>query len=153
MPHRIATIALLCFALLASGCAASYDSSRIGAPHGDLRTERVDGPDGKEHALVGKASWYGKKFHGRQTASGERYDMYAFTAAHRTLPFHTVVRVWDPETRKSVVVRITDRGPYADGRVIDLSFAAATDLGVVRRGVLPVQLEVVQWGDGSRVHR
>jgi len=101
--------------------------------------------------LSGRASWYGEKFHGRQTACGEAYDMYEFTAAHKTLPFHTIVRVIDPETNKSVVVRINDRGPYSDGRVIDLSWAAATDLDMTNRGVIPVELVVMQWGDGSRV--
>ena len=76
--------------------------------------------------------------------------MEAWTAAHRTLPFHTVVRVIDPQTRRSVVVRINDRGPYGRGKIIDLSRAAAQDLGMIRQGVLFVELEVVQWGDGSR---
>ena len=135
------------------GCASSsYDKGEIGDPRRDLRTERRGGAvDRGEHRLRGKASWYGKDFHGRTTACGEPYDMYAFTAAHKTLPFHTIVRVTDTRTLKNVVVRITDRGPYADGRVIDLSYAAAADLGLIRRGVGPVRLEVLQWGDGSRV--
>ena len=130
------------------GCGAP----QVSDPRADLSTDRVaDGPDGKAHMLVGKASWYGKNFHGRTTACGEPYDMYAFTAAHKTLPFHTLVRVTDPETRKTVVVRITDRGPYADGRVIDLSWAAANDLEMIKRGIIPVELQILQWGDGSRV--
>lgn len=138
--------------LLACGCGATYDKSRIRDPDGDLITDRVaTGPDGKTHQLSGGASWYGKQFHGRQTASGEIYDMYRFTAAHKTLPFHTIVRVTEPKSHKSVVVRINDRGPYHDGRVIDLSYAAAVDLGLVQHGVEHVELEVLQWGDGSRV--
>lgn len=131
---------------------ACRKEQRIKDPAADLVTERVaSAPDGKKHALVGKASWYGEKFQGRKTASGEPFDMYAFTAAHRTLPFHSIVRVTDPTTRKSVVVRITDRGPYSKGRVVDLSFAAANDLDMVRRGVIAVELTVLQWGDGSYV--
>lgn len=134
------------------GCSSGYSAAKIDDPRKDLETDRVaDGPDGTSHQLVGEASWYGKKFHGRTTASGEPYDMYRFTAAHRSLPFHTVVRVTERATRKSVVVRINDRGPFVDGRVIDLSWAAARDLGLTKKGPTPVQLEVVEWGDGSRV--
>jgi rare lipoprotein A len=134
-------------------CSPTYDVARIRDPEGDLITDReADGPDGEEHDLSGEASWYGEKFQGRSTASGEPFDMYRFTAAHKTLPFHTIVRVTDPESNKSVVVRINDRGPYSDGRIIDLSYAAAADLGLVHAGVMHVELEVLQWGDGSRVH-
>lgn len=135
-----------------SGCGATYDTSRIRDPKGDLITDRTaTAPDGKEHELSGKASWYGKKFQGRPTASGEPFDMYGFTAAHKTLPFHSVVRVTEPKSNRSVVVRITDRGPFSPGRVIDLSYAAAVDLGLIGPGILAVELEVLQWGDGSRV--
>lgn len=139
-------------AVVLSACGPTYDASRIRDPDGDLITNRTaDGPDGKTHQLSGGASWYGEPFHGRTTASGETYDMYRFTAAHKTLPFHTVVRVTEPESRKSVVVRITDRGPYHGDRVIDLSYAAAKDLNLLGDGVQHVELEIVQWGDGSRV--
>ena len=82
----------------------------------------------------GMASWYGPGFHGRTTANGEKFDMYELTAAHKTLPFGTRVMVFNPRTGKSVVVRINDRGPYAKGRVIDLSKAAANALGFKARG-------------------
>ena len=88
----------------------------------------------------GSASWYGDKFHNRLTANGERYNMNAMTAAHKTLPFGTLVRVESPTTGKSVIVRINDRGPYAKGRIIDLSRAAATQLGVKDMGVYRVKL-------------
>lgn len=150
MKYLAAIAATLAIGL--ASCGPTYDKARIREPDGDLITDRVaKAPDGKKHELSGGASWYGKKFHGRTTACGEPYDMYAFTAAHKTLPFHTVVRVTEPESNKSVVVRINDRGPYHGGRIIDLSFAAATDLGLVRKGVQHVELEVLQWGDGSRV--
>lgn len=143
---------ILVISLVVAGCSNTYAASKIDDPREDLVTERTaDGPDGETHQLSGEASWYGKKFQGNKTASGERYDMYSFTAAHRTLPFHTVVRVTDPKTRKSVVVRINDRGPYVDGRVIDLSWAAARDLGLTESGPFPVEIEVLEWGDGSRV--
>ncbi len=93
---------------------------------------------------VGIASWYGPKFHGRMTANGELYDMYSFTAAHRTLPFGTVVKVVDLSTGKSVVVRINDRGPFIPGRIIDLSYAAASELGIVGRGTAEVGLIILE---------
>lgn len=89
------------------------------------------------------ASWYGAAFHGRQTANGETFDMNDLTAAHRSLPFGTRVRVTNEATDESVVVRINDRGPYADSRVIDLSREAAKDIGLVLTGVGRVKLEVL----------
>ncbi|MBP3626243.1 MAG: septal ring lytic transglycosylase RlpA family protein, partial [Peptococcaceae bacterium] len=84
-------------------------------------------------------------FHGRRTASGERYDKNAFTAAHKTLPFGTIVRVTAEWNQKSVEVRITGRGPFKKGRVIDLSTAAAAELGMLSKGVGDVTLVVVAW--------
>ena len=91
----------------------------------------------------GRASWYGRKFHGRRTSSGEPYDMYAMTAAHRTLPFGTRLRVTNPRTGASVVVRINDRGPFHGSRIIDVSRAAAEELGLVGRGHGLVELALV----------
>jgi rare lipoprotein A len=91
----------------------------------------------------GIASWYGEPYHGRTTASGEVYDMHEMTAAHKTLPFDTVVRVTRRDTGQKVEVRINDRGPFIEGRIIDLSFAAAKRIGLVGDGVAPVKLEVL----------
>jgi rare lipoprotein A len=91
----------------------------------------------------GEASWYGHPYHGRRTASGERYDMHQLTAAHRTLPFETWVVVTRRDNGRSVEVRINDRGPFIQGRVIDLSFAAARRIGLDVDGVAPVAVEVV----------
>ena len=99
----------------------------------------VAAPTGK--AASGMASWYGPGFHGRRTASGETFNANAMTAAHRTLPFGTRVRVANKRTGRSVVVRINDRGPYAHGRIIDLSQAAAQAIGV--SGVAQVSLAKV----------
>ena len=93
---------------------------------------------------LGLASWYGRGFHGHRTANGEHYDMYAMTAAHRTLPLGSYVRVTSLASSKSVVVRINDRGPYARGRVIDLSYLAASALGMHRAGVTKVSIERVE---------
>jgi rare lipoprotein A len=93
--------------------------------------------------LTGYASWYGGKFHGRLTASGEVFDTNELTAAHRTLPFGSVVRVTNRDNEKQVIVRINDRGPFVEGRVIDLSRAAADILGITAVGIAPVSIEVL----------
>lgn len=97
----------------------------------------------------GIASWYGSKFHGRRTSSGEPYDMYRMTAAHRTLPLPTYARVTRLDDGRSVIVRINDRGPFHDDRLIDLSYAAATRLGVVETGTAPVRVEVLEPGESA----
>lgn len=99
---------------------------------------RGAGPNWREEGL---ASWYGADFHGRRTASGERYNMYAMTAAHKTLPLGTPVVVTNRQTGQRVRVRVNDRGPFVAGRIIDLSLAAARALGSARAGVVPVTVE------------
>jgi rare lipoprotein A len=100
--------------------------------------------------LHGIASWYGGVFNGRRTASGERFDMYAMTACHPTLPFGSVVRVINLENKRSVVVRITDHGDLVDGRVIDLSYGAAHKLAMAKGGLASVKLEVLSRGGQHR---
>jgi rare lipoprotein A len=97
----------------------------------------------EEGAQEGLASFYSDAHHGKKTASGERFDMRAMTCAHRTAPFGTRLRVVALDTGRSVVVRVNDRGPYAKGRVVDLSLAAAQALGIVERGVARVRVERV----------
>ena len=92
----------------------------------------------------GLASWYGTRFHGRTTANGETYDMNAATAAHATLPFGSLVRVVNPRTGQSRVVRINDRGPFVQGREIDVSYEAANRLGLADRGLMRVRLELLE---------
>ncbi len=91
----------------------------------------------------GIASWYGADFHGKRTANGEIYNMYSHTAAHKTLPFNTYVRVTNLENGKSTIVRINDRGPFVRNRIIDLSYAAAKDIEIARAGTAPVIVETV----------
>lgn len=98
----------------------------------------------------GKASWYGSAFHGRKTASGERYDRRSLTAAHRTLPFDTVVRVTNLRNGRRVQVRINNRGPFIRGRIIDVSERAAAILGMRRAGVVPCTVEVLRYGKRKR---
>jgi len=91
----------------------------------------------------GIASWYGPNFHGRYTSNGEIYNMYAYTAAHKTLPMNTIVKVTNLVNNKSVVVRINDRGPFVKGRIIDLSYAAGKKIGLDVMGTAPVKIEVI----------
>jgi len=99
---------------------------------------------------TGIASWYGPGFDGNYTANGEIYDMNEVSAAHKTLPFDTVVRVVELETGRSVVVRINDRGPFVEGRIIDLSKGAARELGIVDKGITRVGLRILRWPEGER---
>ena len=136
---RLPGVRLAVCTVLAVAFACAHPETRREAPEPPPRAER-------EHARVqtGIASFYGGEFEGRLTASGAIYRSRRMTCAHRTLPFGTVLRVTDVETRKSVVVEVNDRGPYAKGRIVDLSMAAARKLGMVDRGVARVTVEVVQ---------
>jgi rare lipoprotein A len=97
----------------------------------------------------GIASWYGHPYHGRRAANGEVYDMNELTAAHRTLPLETVVEVLSKSNGKSVTVRVTDRGPFVEGRIIDLSLAAARRIDMVGRGIAPVRVRVLRVPSGT----
>ena len=119
--------------------------AKKGADDRDLWLQRAQQGD----LLSGKASWYGPDFHNKATASGLSYDMYTFTAAHRTLPMGTVVKVTDQDNGKSVMVCVTDRGPFVRGRIIDLSYAAAQQINLGTRGVGRVNLEVVSDETGT----
>ena len=123
---RVTLICALWLALLLCGCAGSRAARRSSGS-----CER------------GQASWYGGHFHGRDTASGETYDKEALTAAHPRLAFGTVVRVTNEKNGWSVNVRINDRGPFAKGRIIDVSEAAARQLGMIGDGVVPVSVRIV----------
>lgn len=104
----------------------------------------MDSSDGFKQK--GDASWYGTKFHGQRASSGETYNMYAMTAAHKTLPLPTYVEVKNLKNGRKAVVKVNDRGPFHDGRIIDLSYAAATKLGVVATGTAPVEIRVINNG-------
>jgi rare lipoprotein A len=120
---------------------ASADSAAQGPSLADAKPLSDDSTGVSDFHQTGRASWYGRGFHGRRTANGERYDMHALTAAHRTLPLGSYVRVTNPATSRSVVVRINDRGPYARGRVIDLSMAAANVLDMRHAGTARVKID------------
>lgn len=98
----------------------------------------------------GVASWYGTKFHNRRTSSGEPYDLYAMTAAHKSLPLPSYVKVTNLENGKDIIVKVNDRGPFHENRIIDLSYVAATKLGIVGHGTGLVEVEVISPGQASR---
>ena len=100
--------------------------------------------DMSAQTFTGKASYYGQKFHGRKCASGQVFDMNKLTCAHKTLPFGTMLRVTNLKNGKSTLVEVTDRGPYAKGRIIDLSQAAAEELDMIAAGVTNVEISVVE---------
>ncbi|CAN7558541.1 septal ring lytic transglycosylase RlpA family protein [Rhizobacter sp. LjRoot28] len=172
--RMLARAATLCAALVLAACASGPDKSRDGVearppsglsqvPDAEPRIEpiRPGGPN-KPYEVLGKdyvplredtrfterglASWYGKKFHGRRTASGEVYNMYAMTAAHKTMPIPSYARVRNPANGREIIVRVNDRGPFHRGRVIDLSYTAAMRLGV-HNGIAPVEVERITHED------
>lgn len=147
--------------LVLLGCAASPrfgtspgTSDRQPAGSKSPSTSRpASAPAGKALlVLEGVASYYADQFHGKQAANGEIFDMHDLTAAHRTLPFGTRVRVTNLGNGKSVVVRIIDRGPYVEGRILDLSLGAAKQIDMVASGTARVKIEVVEWGKGRLYH-
>jgi len=99
--------------------------------------------------MNGVSSFYAEDFHGKLTANGEVYDMYGLTAAHKTLPLNTVCRVTNLVNNKSLILRINDRGPYVQGRILDCSYGAAKKLDFINQGTTNVKIEVMEWGDGK----
>lgn len=132
-------------ALMMCGCASSprFTKERFAEPKVRDRTSSSK----PLKSMEGIASYYADAFNGKKTANGEIYDMYKMTAAHRSLPFNTKVRVTNLDNKRSIVVRINDRGPFKLERLIDLSLAAATQLGMKGTGTARVKLDVLEWGD------
>lgn len=139
--------AAVTLAVLAAGCAGRRPPPEPGPGLGaDVRPVPVGWTE------EGRASWYGHPFHGRRTASGERYDMEGMTAAHRTLPFGAWVMVTNLDNGRAAVVRITDRGPFVEGRIIDLSRAAARQIGMLGPGTARVRLRVAALPEDAACH-
>src|SRR3984957_8423308 len=130
-------IALLIAVVVFSSCTHKKKHVKSAPPPAPMKAVSPGYPE------TGRASWYGHPFHGRQAADGEIYDMETMVAAHRTLPFNTWVRVYDLDNSKTVEVRIIDRGPFIDGRIIDLSHAAAQAIDMVGPGTANVRMEVI----------
>ncbi|NUN70528.1 MAG: septal ring lytic transglycosylase RlpA family protein [Bacteroidetes bacterium] len=139
----------ICFLLFLSSCASSprFTKDRHAEPTVDPRRAAAVTNAGRPTTYQGIASFYAHDFHGKKTANGERYDMHALTAAHRSFPFNTKVRVTNTENGKSCIVRVNDRGPFKLERIMDLSLGAAESLDMVRTGTAAVKLEVLEWGE------
>jgi rare lipoprotein A len=148
--YRWPDILVTVFIFLIQACATSPPPAPP-TPKGHPKPYRVGGtwykpmPHARDFSQQGLASWYGKKFHGRRTSSGEIYNMYAMTAAHKTLPLGTWVRVRRLDSGKQIVVRVNDRGPFVHGRIIDLSYSAAKEMDMVGPGT--ARVEVVALGE------
>ena len=173
------SFALICLVLLLSGCGGTpkrtssdgppsernIDISKIKNPvpkkekksrYGNPKSYVVFGKryyvmdSARGYQEVGDASWYGKKFHGRRTSSGETYDMYDMTAAHKKLPLPTYVRVKNLENGRSIIVKVNDRGPFHENRIIDLSYVAALKLDIVKKGTARVEVTAIDPGSPRR---
>jgi len=137
---------LLSVLLLSTGFAAASDpGTKVKTPAAKPRPQTVSKAAAKaSKAQVGNASWYGKAFHGRPTASGEDYDMFQLTAAHRSLPLGTYVKVTNLRNGKWAVLKVNDRGPFVGNRILDVSYGAAQVLNFRGRGIERVRVEVVE---------
>ena len=140
---RYLFLLILLFSIVFISCSPSarYASQRNNNS-ANSQTELREG-----NVFYGEASYYAEKFHGRTTANGEIFDMYKISAAHKTLPFNTILQVTNLENQKSIVVRINDRGPYKKGRILDLSYRAAQEIDLVSSGVVRVKVKIVKMGD------
>ena len=114
-----------------------------------VKSVKKNNYDKSKKILKGITSYYGPKFHGKLTANGEIFDMYGLTAAHKTLPLNTIIRVTNLKNDKSLILRINDRGPYVGNRILDCSYGAAKKLDFVKEGTVEVRIEVIEWGDNK----
>ncbi len=139
----------ICCLIGMSSCASSprFTRDRLSEPKVNASRSAANTSNGKALSYEGIASFYAHDFHGKKTANGEIYDMHGFTAAHRSFPFGTKVRVTNSENGKSCVVRVNDRGPFKLERIMDLSLGAAEALDMMKNGTASVKLEVLEWGE------
>ena len=145
---------VLIFLMILSGCSNSprYRTGPVKTSgKKSISTPSLKTKSNVEHRKVmkGVSSFYAEDFHGKLTANGEVYDMYGLTAAHKTLPLNTIVRVTNLVNNKSLILRINDRGPYIKGRILDCSYGAAKKLDFIVQGTTDVKIEVIEWGDNK----
>lgn len=141
---KLSFILLLFSSLVLVSCSGSQ---RFGNDDSESNENNNDEEYKVLETVEGIASYYSDEFHGRKTANGETYDMYGLTAAHKTFPFNTEVRVTNLSNGKSIVLRINDRMPGYKGRIIDISFQAARELGMIISGTANVKVDVLSWGE------
>ncbi len=151
---KVISIYILVFIFYACSPSPRYKSSSIkNKKQTSNVTKKNKATFNKDKTVYeGVASYYGPKFHGKLTANGEVYDMYGVTAAHKEIPFNTVARVTNLDNGKSLILRINDRGPYIDGRILDCSYGAAKKLDFINNGTANVKIEIIEWGDGEYMH-
>jgi rare lipoprotein A len=142
--HRFAAAAFALLVTVAGGTAQGTDNSHVGLGSQEHKAHKW--------TQVGKASWYGRRFQGHRTASGEAFDLNMLTCAHRTLPIGTLLRVTNLTNRRAIMVRVNDRGPVPAGLVVDLSYAAARSLGFNGRGTARVRLEKVEGAEAAQLN-
>ena len=143
------TLSFLLFSFYLCSCASSprFTKDRFADPNVTTSKSPSNNVSGKATSYQGIASYYGHDFHGKKTANGEIFDMHQLTAAHRSFPFNTKVRVTNIDNGKSCIVRVNDRGPFKLERIMDLSLGAAEALDMMKTGTANVKLEVVDWGE------
>tara|TARA_B100001113_G_C20822605_1_gene497438 strand:- start:144 stop:638 length:495 start_codon:yes stop_codon:yes gene_type:complete len=152
--YNIIFIFLLC-PIIIINCSSSprYNTGSYNKPSSSKSNNPAklitNGNNKHRKVMKGISSFYAEDFHGKLTANGEVYDMYGLTAAHKTLPLNTIVRVTNIANNKSLILRINDRGPYVKGRILDCSYGAAKKLGFVNDGTTKVKIEVIEWGDNK----
>lgn len=143
----------LCLIINACSPAPRYTSDESKSPiKSNIKTPSLSAKNKNikhRRVMKGVSSFYAEDFHGKLTANGEVYDMYGLTAAHKTLPLNTIVRVTNLLNNKSLILRINDRGPYVKGRILDCSYGAAKKLDFVKNGTTDVKVEVIEWGDNK----
>ena len=143
----------LCLIINACSPAPRYTSDESKRPiKSNIKTPSLSAKNKNikhRRVMKGVSSFYAEDFHGKLTANGEVYDMYGLTAAHKTLPLNTIVRVTNLLNNKSLILRINDRGPYVKGRILDCSYGAAKKLDFVKNGTTDVKVEVIEWGDNK----
>ncbi len=144
----------LIFLIVVNGCSRSprYRTGPVKAGGGKSNNPpalKTKANGNHRKVMKGVSSFYAEDFHGKLTANGEVYDMYGLTAAHKTLPLNTIVRVTNLANNKSLILRINDRGPYVKGRILDCSYGAAKKLDFVTQGTTEVKIEVIEWGDNK----
>jgi rare lipoprotein A len=142
MPDYVKTILLICTILLLNNCSPSARFSSNLSPSQKPTSNEYE----EDGVIYGESSYYADKFHGRKTANGEIFDMYKKTAAHKTLPFNTMLEVTNLENNKSVIVRVNDRGPFVGDRILDLSYGAAREIDMISSGVVEVKIKIIKWG-------
>ena len=149
---KVSTLFLLLLFLLSCTVSPRYNSKSVTSSTSKVKKNTYKKFNSNTQTLRGISSWYGPNFHGKLTANGEIFDMYGTTAAHKTLPLNTIVRVTNLNNGKSIILKINDRGPYIGDRILDCSFGAAKKLGFDKQGTTSIEIDIIEVGDDVYMH-